>query len=174
MQKAMFDRLEFAKNVADVEATVPELLDITRNAVAMLQSGRANPMELVLKRHITKEAAEYTNNSISAVVSNLVEAMGVHLSAGESIEFIIIDQSGKKKPEKAKPLALYAFEDGYDIDKYTELTLKAAESLLSPFGYTLERLQELLLPPPKRSRTARRPPSPQREFSFTAINRTGR
>jgi DNA polymerase elongation subunit (family B) len=71
----------------------------------------------------------------------MVEEMGVHLSAGESIEFIILDQSGKKKPEKAKPIALYAFEDGYDITQYTELALRAVETLLLPFGYDVQRLK---------------------------------
>ncbi len=154
MQGDMLNALSHARNVAEVEARVPELLEIARNHIALLRSGKANPMELVLRRHITKEADEYSNNSISAVVAKMVESMGVparrsafrhagvHLSAGESIEFIILDQSGKKKPEKAKPLALYAFEDGYDIEKYTELTLKAVETLLSPFGYDMERLRE--------------------------------
>ena len=71
----------------------------------------------------------------------MVEAMGVHLSAGESIEFIILDQSGRRKPEKAKPIALYAFEDGYDIEQYTEFALKAVETLLMPFGYDVNRLK---------------------------------
>jgi hypothetical protein len=53
-------------------------------------------MELVFKRHIIREADEYLNNSISAVVLKMVEAMGVHFAACESIEFIILDQSDKK------------------------------------------------------------------------------
>jgi DNA polymerase elongation subunit (family B) len=76
----------------------------------------------------------------------MVEEMGVHLAAGEMIEFIILDQSGKKKPEKAKPLALYAFEDGYDIEQYTEFALKAVETLLFPFGYDVERLKSHFAP----------------------------
>ena len=154
MQTAMLNRMSGAHNVEEVKALAPDLLEIVRSAVAILRSGKADPMELVLRRHITKEADEYTNNSISAVVAKLVQDMGVSLAAGESIEFIILDQSGKKKPEKAKPLALYAFEDGYDIEQYTELTLKAAETLLFPFGYDVEALKDefgLLPPAPKKS-----------------------
>ncbi len=82
---------------------------------------------------------------------------GVLLAAGESIEFIILDQSGKKKPEKAKPLALYAFEDGYDIEQYTEFALKAAETLLVPFGYDVQTLKdELGLTPPAPKKAIRR------------------
>ena len=142
MQAAMLERMADAHTVEEVRAKVPELLEIARNFVSLLRSGKANPMELVLRRHLAKEADEYTNNSISAVVSKLVKEMGVPLAAGESIEFIIIDQSGKRRPEKAKPLALYAFEDGYDIEQYTEFTLKAAETLLSPFGYDQQALKE--------------------------------
>jgi DNA polymerase elongation subunit (family B) len=92
------------------------------------------------------------------VVSKLVKEMGVPLAAGESIEFIIIDQSGKKRPEKAKPLALYAFEDGYDIEQYTEFALKAAETLLLPLGYDLEALKEYLgLSAPVQPKTSRAP-----------------
>jgi DNA polymerase-2 len=142
LQAAMLEQMSHANNVSEVREMVPALIETGRNYIAHLQSGRVNPMELVLRRHITKEAEEYSNNSISAVVAKMVEAMGVHLSAGESIEFIIIDQSGKKQPEKAKPLALYALEDGYDIEKYTELALKAVETLLLPFGYDMEKLKE--------------------------------
>lgn len=141
MQKAMLDKMSIARNVEELSAMVPEVLEIAWSHISLLQSGRANPMELVLKRHITHEADEYTNNSISAVVSKMVEEMGVHLSAGESIEFIILDQSGKKRPEKAKPIALYAFEDGYDIEQYTEFALRAVETLLLPFGYDIQRLK---------------------------------
>lgn len=141
MQKAMLEKMSTAKNIEEVSLLVPQVLEIARSYISLLQSGRANPMELVLKRHITREANEYLNNSISAVVTRMVEEMGIHLSAGESIEFIILDQSGKKKPEKAKPLALYAFEDGYDIEQYTEFALKAVETLLLPFGYDVNRLR---------------------------------
>ena len=157
MQTAMLNRMSGARNVEEARALVPDLLEIVRGAVAVLRSGKANPMDLVLRRHITKEADEYTNNSISAVVAKMVKEMGVSLAAGESIEFIILDQSGKKKPEKAKPLALYAFEDGYDIEQYTELVLKAAETLLFPFGYDVETLKDVFgLLPPVQLKTSRR------------------
>lgn len=142
MQSEMLKRMSCAKNIDELGSIVPEVLAVVKNYVTLIQSGKANPLDLVLKRHIAKEPDEYLHNSVSAVVSKMIQDMGVHLAAGESIEFIIIDQSGKKKPEKAKPLALYSLEDGYDTEKYLEFILKAAETLLSPFGYTFEKLQE--------------------------------
>jgi DNA polymerase-2 len=156
MQAAMLEQMTQAQTIAELETMLPALFDTVRTYISLLRSGKANPMELVLRRHISKEADEYTNNSISSTVTNMLEECGIHLAAGESIEFIIIDQSGRKQPEKAKPLSLYAFEDGYDIEKYTELTLKAAETLLLPFGYDMERLTSELIPP---RRTAAQKPA---------------
>jgi hypothetical protein len=34
---------------------------------------------------------------------------------------------------------LYRSEDGYDVEKYTELTLKSIEVLLEPLGYTFRK-----------------------------------
>ena len=168
MQTAMLQAFSGARSVAEVEILVPQVLDIARNHVAMLRSGRVNPMELVLRRHISKEAGEYTNNNISAVVSKLIADMGVHLSPGEMIEFIIIDQSGKRKPEKAKPLALYAFEDGYDIEQYTELALRAVETMLQPFGYSKEKLKEVFGIAESGKRTKKTIQALQEEFEFEA------
>ena len=55
---------------------------------------------------------------------------------------IIIDQTGKRDPQKARSMLTYRPEDGYDIEKYTELLLKSVETLLGPFGYDLPRLRE--------------------------------
>src|SRR5262249_11421697 len=123
MQHALLNKMAEEDTVAGVESLLPALLDIVHEHVALLRSGKAPPLELVLKRNITKEAEEYTTNTISATVTKMLEESGVHLSAGERIEYIIVDASGRKQPAKAKPLSLYAFEDGYDIEEYTKLAL---------------------------------------------------
>jgi len=166
MQAAMLEKMGRAKRVEELRTMLPDLLETVRESISLLRSGKANPMELVLRRHITKEAEEYTNNSVSAVVSKLVESMGVHLSAGESIEFIILDQSGKQKPEKAKPLALYAFEDGYDIEIYTEFALKAAATLLEPLGYSFEALEKQFNINQKKKRSTARNTETALELEF--------
>lgn len=157
MQLAMLERLKEAEGVNDVASAVPDLLSTAREYVSKLQHGTVNAKELVLRRHITKDPGEYSNNSVSAVVSQMIEEMGIPLVAGEMIEYILIDQSGKKQPFKAKPLALYAFEDGYDVEKYTEFALKAVETLLLSFGYDMEALKRCFQLPIRVKRGVRKP-----------------
>jgi DNA polymerase elongation subunit (family B) len=149
MQGEMLQIMGKATTVAEVEKLVPELLTKAGEFLFLLRSGRANPLELVIRRHLSREPDEYANNSANAVVARALDEAGVRLAAGETVEYIIVDASGKRKPDKAKAVALYAFEDGYDIDKYSEMALKAVETLLLPFGYDGEKLRAHFTPPPR-------------------------
>ncbi len=155
MQGEMLQVLGAARTVADVVALVPAALEKSRDYIDLLRSGKADPMELVIHRHISREPEEYANRSMNAVVAQALDEAGIHLAAGEMIEYIIIDASGRKNPVKAKPVALYSLEDGYDIEKYTELALKAVETLLLPFGYDCDTLRETFgIPVPGRKKAA--------------------
>jgi DNA polymerase elongation subunit (family B) len=165
VQTALLEKMSHAKNTEEIKAMLPELLEVAHAQLTILRMGRANPMDLILRRHMTKEPGEYLNNSVSSVVSNMIDATGVKLAAGEQIEYILIDQSGKRG-EKAKPLALYALEDGYDIETYTKLTLKALETLFLPFGYDTEKLKEHFHLSGKKKR-ARTESNPNYELRFS-------
>ena len=143
VQAAALECITDAKAIEEIQTQIPAVLRTVDYYIHELREGRVNPLELVIRRQISQEPNAYVNESLNAVVAKAIEEAGIHLSPGEMIEYIILDHTGKKKAEKAKPLALYALEDGYDVEKYTEITLKAIETLLQPFGYDLERLKEV-------------------------------
>jgi DNA polymerase elongation subunit (family B) len=140
------------RTIDEVRALLPEALAKAKEFIDLLRSGKADPLELVVRRRISQEADEYTNRSANAEVAKALEEAGVHLAPGESIEYIIVDASGKRAPEKAKPVVLYSLDDGYDIEKYTDLALKAVETLVFPLGYGIEKLKETWRILPARSR----------------------
>ena len=155
MQGEMLEVLKLAGDVKDVEALVPQVLAKAREHIDVLHSGKADPMDLIIRRHISQEAGEYKNRSASAEVTKTLDEAGVKLAPGESIEYILVDSTGKKKPQKAIHLALYSFDDGYDIEKYTEMALKAVETILLPWGWDVKRIGEAFKVPMSRSRATR-------------------
>ncbi len=151
LQGKMLEVFQHATSVAEVEACVPAALAVVGEFIALLTSGKADPLELVIRQHISQEPDAYSTNSANAAVAKALEEAGIALRPGEMVEYIIVDASGKKKPAKAVALPLYSSEDGYDIQKYTELALKAAATLLLPFGYDVEKLRETFGLPTKNS-----------------------
>jgi DNA polymerase-2 len=141
MQGEMLKVFAESQNIAEVSSLVPASLDKAKEFFDLLRSGKADPHELVIRRHISQEADQYTNRSTNAEAVKALAEAGIKLKPGEMVEYIIVDATGKKKPVKAVPLVLYSLEDGYDIDKYTAMALKTIETLLSPFGWDVERLE---------------------------------
>ena len=141
MQGEMLEVFKPAGCVADVSRLAPAALERAKEFIAILRSGKADPHELVIRRHISQEADQYTNRSTNAEAVKALDEAGIKLQPGEMVEYIIVDSTGKKKPLKAVPLVLYSLDDGYDIEKYTEMAFKAVETLLGPFGWDVERLE---------------------------------
>jgi len=144
VQGEVIELMSKASGIEDLKNLVPEIMEIVRAHLEVLRSGRVPALELVVRHTISKEADEYENNSMQAVVARAMEEAGIALKPGETAEYIIIDHTGKKNPTKAKPFVLYRSEDGYDVEKYSELTLKSIEVLLEPFGYSYEAIEEMV------------------------------
>jgi hypothetical protein len=128
------------KDIHEISSRAPELIREAGFYLNELRGGRVDPRQLVLRRRVQTEAGEYVTNNLSAMVVRELAQFGVTVKAGEVIDYIIVDQTGKRDPQKAKSLLTYQHWDGYDIEKYTEFLLKAVETLLSPFGYDREKL----------------------------------
>ncbi len=142
MQGEMLEILGEAETIAEVKTLASAALAKAKEYVELLRSGKADPMELVIRRHISQEASEYKNRSANAEVAKALDEAGMKLQPGESIEYVLLDSTGKKKPEKARPLTFYSFDDGYDIEKYIEMVFKSVETLLLPLGYDEKTLKQ--------------------------------
>ena len=153
LQGELLQMMGKARTVAEIRQMMPDLLVKAGEHISLLRSGKADPLDLVIRRHVSRETDEYTNKNTSAQITKALQEAGIRIAAGEMIEYVITDASGKRQPEKARPLALYSMDDGYDIEKYTEMALKAVETLLLPFGHDMEDLTERFAPRPRPRRT---------------------
>ncbi len=160
VQGEVIEMMSMASGIEELKLLIPEIMETVRYHLEVLKSGRVPPLELVVRHTISKEADEYENNSMQAVVSRAMAEAGVALKPGETAEYIIVDHTGKKNPVKAKPFIFYRTEDGYDVEKYTELTIKSIEVLLGPLGYKFETK------PAKKKRPGK---EMQQELEFTRV-----
>ncbi len=105
-------------------------------------------------RQLSREPGEYKTDTLLSEAAKDLASRGVCLSPGEEIQLVIVDSRANDHVSKAKAYALYDGSLGYDVEKYTELLLKAAESVLFFFGYDYARLKALVS---DRSNSARSP-----------------
>jgi hypothetical protein len=92
--------------------------------------------DLVVTHRLARAPHEFVVRTAAARVAQQLSQAGVQLSPGESLRFVYVPG-----PEKARAWELVEDQPPYDAQAYTELLLRAVESLLLPVGVDRRMLE---------------------------------
>jgi DNA polymerase elongation subunit (family B) len=143
-QQEMLDCLAQAENGVEFLARVPAALQILRRHIAEIREGRVPFEELVITRTLSKDPMQYVREDAGAIAAKELARAGAQLHPGEQIGYIILDQQAKFKGDRARSAVLLTGSESYDKERYVELLVRAAETLLAPVGYSAERITSFL------------------------------
>ena len=108
--------------------------DLLAMKLAALDRGRIDPNELAIKNRVSKPREEYTHETRNVAALERAADLGKDKHFGEDVSYVVVDDS-KSSRERVR-LATEGSADGrYDSEFYRDLTLRAAESVLSPLGW---------------------------------------
>ncbi len=106
------------------------------------QSGQLVYTSQVLDPHVSQALCRQFNDQLAAMKQLRHE--GIETMPEQSIRYIIRDYKSKNWQKRFIIPELADENTQYDRLKYYEHLLRGAESLLLPFGYTEERLDEIM------------------------------
>jgi DNA polymerase elongation subunit (family B) len=100
--------------------------------------------DLIFRTHVSKGCEEYGQfNNQNAAMKQMKEE-GIETMAGQTVRYIITDHKSRSYQKRVIIPELADESTQYDRAKYYEHLLRAAESILLPFGYTEERLDGIM------------------------------
>ena len=139
LQAGLVEELAKAPGIAEAREIAAGLVDRVREAAAIVRSGRLRGPDLAIHRHLSKGPREYARPTPVAVAAQQLVSRGATLEAGEKVAYVL---------GADRPLGLQILEGGelYDAEAYVELALRAAATVLAPFGCPLASLQALISP----------------------------
>jgi DNA polymerase elongation subunit (family B) len=73
-----------------------------------------------------------------------LQDLGVQVEPGQSVRYIVTDESSQNYKRRVCLAEKIQGTEDIDVGYYLRQLAKCAESLLVPFGYTREKLQEKL------------------------------
>jgi len=110
-------------------------------AVDDLRAGRVDAGELAIRNRVTKTPADYGHETRNVAALRRAEDEVGGISPGEDVEYVVVDDEKRSRDRVA--LAAEAPEE-YDVAFYTDLTVRAAASVLGLFGYTEEDVADAI------------------------------
>jgi len=134
----MIERMAQVETAAELPGLLPGLIDLLRERLNDLRSGRVPLEDLLVGQRITKELAEYTTPSPAARAAAQLEALGKHMRPGQRVRFLHLrgdpDVHAWNLPEPPDPARL-------DVNRYRTLLMRAASAVVQPLGVEQEQLE---------------------------------
>ncbi|MDY6966272.1 MAG: DNA polymerase domain-containing protein, partial [Halobacteriota archaeon] len=145
-QIEMLSDLAEAENSREFYECIPVALDTLKRYALKVREGDCKLEDLVFISTISKGIGDYEqfNNNFASLLQ--LREFDIKRNPGEVVQYIIMDSKSKRHHNRVKVWELIDGDERYDVDRYTSYLVKAAESILLPFGYTEKRLQEYLKP----------------------------
>jgi DNA polymerase-2 len=139
-QMDMLAILAEGQDAAGFRAAVPAAVAYAATRLRALRAGGVPCAQLVVRQRLTRQVEEYRVRTAAARVAQQLTRAGASLNPGESLRFLYVPG-----PEKAQAWELVTDEIRYDRQAYTELLLRAMESVLAPVGVDRASIETWLL-----------------------------
>jgi DNA polymerase elongation subunit (family B) len=119
MQEEILAVLKQAANRAEylrlLETRAVPILD---SYVARVRDGDVAAADLVVSKRLTQYPEQYAHATHSAIAAQSLQARGVRLRPGETVEYVISDAGAKLPCERVRPLAMLDGTVPYDRNEY--------------------------------------------------------
>ncbi len=143
-QQEMLTVFKEANTAEEFRALLPASVEILRQLAATLREDSINHNDLVFTTTISKDIATYKVNTLPKSALLQLQDLGVQVQPGQSVRYLVTDETSQNYKRRIC-LAEKMRETGdIDVGYYLRQLAKCAESLLVPFGYTKEKIQEML------------------------------
>jgi DNA polymerase elongation subunit (family B) len=144
LQEEMLSCLSKADDASGFFRAIPDALKVLREYSRKVFAGECRIEDMIFTARISHSLQDYRQSNNNTAAMKQFQKEGITIQPGQSIRYVITDSASKSYMKRVKIAELVDEDTGYDRSKYNEFLLRAAESILLPFGYTKERLDGLM------------------------------
>lgn len=134
VQKALIETLDEYREPAPVADRLARHLN-------ELRSGAIDAGELVIRTRASKPVEGYDQRTRTVAALERYSKHGIPRHPGQDVEYVVVADDTKTRERVRLPWEAHK----YDSEFYADLTIRAAESVLSPFEWDREDIRRYLL-----------------------------
>jgi DNA polymerase elongation subunit (family B) len=144
MQNDMLKVFSKANDSEEFLNLIPNAVDVIRNYGLKIINAKVKHKDLIIKSCVSRDISEYKVNTLVKSALFQLRDLGVEPEPGQSVRYVVCDESSRKPKERVRIAELLDDKEKIDVDFYLRQIAQYAESILVPFGFTLEKFYEML------------------------------
>ncbi len=143
-QQQMLTVFKEANTAEQFHAVLPASVKVLRRFAAAIRDGCVDHSELVCTTAISKDIATYKVQTLPKSALLQLQDLGVQVQPGQSVRYVVTDEASRDYKRRVCLAETMQGTEDIDVEYYLRQLAKCAESLLIPFGYKKEKLQDIL------------------------------
>ena len=144
MQKDMLNVFSKANTKSEFLKLIPEALEVVKDYGLRIIKQEYDQAELVIKSCVSKDISEYkVNNLVKSALIQLRKA-GVEPVPGQSVKYVVCNEKTRNHYKRVCIAEKLENNETIDVDFYLRQIAQYAESILIPFGFSLEKMYDML------------------------------
>jgi len=144
-QVEMIKKLAKSNDFEDLLIRIPGVLNMLREYATRLISNRVSIQDLLVTKRLSKSPSGYVHDVFQAIAAKQLAKAGFEVSAGQTARYLIVDSKSRTVNSRVLAAELLKPKTRYDVSKYLDMLISAAETLVGVFGYTKNRIHAEVL-----------------------------
>lgn len=144
MQNDMLCVFSKAESKKEFLSLIPEALGVMEEYGRRIINHDFNQEDLLIKTCVSRDLSEYKVNTFAKSALFQLRKIGLEPHPGQSVRYVVCDQKTRNPFKRVCIAENLQDNDMVDVDFYLRQIAQYAESLLIPFGFTLEKFYEML------------------------------
>jgi len=144
-QMSMIRELAKARSAEEFIERIPSALKELRRRAEVLIRREVEPRQLLITKQLSHNPSKYTHDVLQAIAAKHLAKMGIDISAGQTVQYLIADAKNKHAYSRVVAAQNVNSKTKYDVKKYLELLFSSAENILLPFGYSVQKIRDYVL-----------------------------
>lgn len=143
-QQAMLTVFKQANTAEEFRALLPASVEVLREFAVAIREDCVEHKDLVCTTTVSRDIATYKVNTLPKSALLQLQDLGIAVQPGQSVRYLVTDETSQNYKRRVCLAEKILGTEDIDARYYLRQLAKCAESLLVPFGYTKEKLEEML------------------------------
>jgi DNA polymerase elongation subunit (family B) len=144
-QMDMIGVLAKARNSEAFVKRIRESVEVLRGYVERLRKRDVDVWDLIISKQLSMHPDRYAHDVFQAIAAKQLMKESIEVSGGQTVRYLITDAEKRRPSKRVKAVELVNADTRFDVEKYVDMLILAGANILSPFGYTEEKLKDQIV-----------------------------
>ncbi len=144
MQNDMLNVFSKAVNKKEFLNLIPDAANVIQDYAIRIINMEVKQKDLVITTCVSRDITDYKVNTLVKSVLYQLRESGIEPEPGQSVRYVVCDEKLRKPQDRVCIAEMLDNNEKIDVDFYLRQIAQYGESILVPFGFTLEKLYEML------------------------------